>query len=204
MGCLCGVNPIEVLIVVGVNPCSFVGIFILCMAITKEKKQDIVKQTKAFIQTSSLIVFTDIAGMDVVLLTQLRNDIRSAGGKYTVVKKNLLARALSDEKVEGIDPKQFQGEIAVGFGGQDSIALVKAIYSFQKQNEKPLFVGGVMDGEVLSVEQIQHLATLPSREELLARAVGSMNAPVSNFVGVLHASISAVVYALSAIQKQKS
>lgn len=199
-----GVNPIEVLIVVGVNPCSFVRIFILFMAITKEKKQDVVKQTKALIQSSSLIVFTDVAGMDVVLLTQLRNDIRSAGGKYRVVKKNLLARALSDEKVEGVDPREMQGEIAVGFGGEDAIALVKAIYSFQKQNEKPVFVGGVMEGEVLSVEQMKHLATLPSREELLARVVGSMNAPVSNFVGVCRASVSSVVYALSAIQKQKS
>ena len=170
------------------------------MAISKQKKQEVVQQTKKMLQDSSIVIFTDVATMDVVTLTQLRHNIRAVGGKYSVVKKNLLALALD---IKDVDPKAMQGEIAIATGGEDATGLAKTIYLFHKEHEKPAILSGAMDGEVLDLQHIQHLATLPSREELLARIVGSINAPVSNFVGVCRATVSSVVYALSAIQEQK-
>lgn len=175
------------------------------MAITKEKKKEVVQQTQDMLKQSSIVVFTDISGMDVPSLTQLRRSIRDAGGKYTIIKKTLLAIALQAEKMEKIDAKEMQGEIAVAFGlDGDITSVAKAIYTHNKENEKPIIINGIMDGDVLEIAQVNHLATLPSKEELLARTVGSINAPISGFVNVCNGAVANIVYVLSAIGKQKS
>ena len=84
------------------------------------------------------------------------------------------------------------------------MALAKALVAFAKANDKLEVQGGVLGERVLSVRDIQELATLPGREVLLAKMLGSMNAPVSNFVGVFAAMLRQLVYVLKAIEEQKN
>lgn len=173
------------------------------MAISKEKKQRIVQDAQKVVSELPVVLFVDIAGMNVARATEMRSHIRESQGVCMVLKKNLLDIALKNAKRTGVSPKEMEGEIAI-VCGEDAPSLCKVVYTYHKHNDQqPGLVSGMMDDTVLSSDDIHTLATLPSREELLARAVGSMSAPMSSFVRVCSGPMQSLVYALSALQKQK-
>lgn len=174
------------------------------MAISKSKKEEVLAELKDAFANSQVAVFTDFTGMDVPTLLELRKRVRESGGTYKVAKKNLLNLALTEQGIEGIDPRQMEGEIAVAFGMTDPAATSKAVYGLAKEVEKPAIVAGIMGEQVLTATEVTHLATLPSREELLAKVVGSINAPVGGFVRVLNGNVQGLVFALKAIADQKA
>lgn len=174
------------------------------MAISKQKKQEIVQNLNKAFKESEVIIFTDFKGMSVNALTELRNNIRETGGKYLVAKKTLIKRALKDNKLEGVNPLEMEGQIGIAFAYIDSAATSKVIYESQKIKKAPRILSGFMNGNLLTSDKIIQLATLPSRQELLANFVGSINAPIVGFVNVLSGNIRGLVYALQAIKEQKS
>ena len=105
--------------------------------------------------------------------------------------------------MDKVDAKQMEGEVAVAFSEGESTVLAKTIHTFAKEQEKPGIISAIMDGEALAKDEVIVLATLPSRDELLAKLVGSINAPVSGFVQVLNGNISGFVRALNAIADSK-
>ena len=174
------------------------------MAITRQKKEEVIRELKDLFEREEVVIFTDFKGMDVNSMSDLKSKIRQSGGIFKVAKKTLIEKALGQEKPEGLDPLNMEGQIALAFGFEDAVSTAKAVYDTQKETDKPSIIAGLMGRVVLSAEDIRQLALLPTREELLAKVVGSINAPISGFVNVLHANLKGIVYVLNAINKQKS
>ncbi len=169
----------------------------------KEEKIDLVGTLHADIERASALFVTDYMGLNVEEITKLRDGIRGAGGTYQVVKNTLLKRAIQETTAHAVEDL-FIGPTAIALSQGDPVALAKALVAFAKANDKLEVQGGVLGERVLSVRDIQELATLPGREVLLAKMLGSMNAPVSNFVGVFAAMLRQLVYVLKAIEEQKN
>lgn len=178
--------------------------FLFIMAITRQKKEEVVKEIGKELDAARVVIFTDFKGMNMSSISRLRNEVRESGGRYVVVKKSLLKLVLDEKKIEGLDPLAMDGQIAVAFGMDDAVATAKVVDTIRKELEKPAIIAGIMDEKILSSEEVIQLASLPSRDELLARLVGSINAPVSGFVNVLGGTLRSLVYALNAVKEQKS
>jgi len=151
---------------------------------------------------SQAVFVTDYMGLNVEKLTQLRKSIKDAGGKYRVVKNTLLNRAAHDTPVAKLDAS-FAGPTAIAIALNDPVSIAKVLVNFAKDNEQLEIQGGILGERPMTAADIQELAKMPPREVLLARMLGSLNAPVSNFVGVLAAIVSQLVYVLKAIENKK-
>lgn len=170
-------------------------------------KKDLVTNLKENFAGAKAIVLVDYKGINVEQVNQLRNHFRAAKVQYLVQKNTLIKIALNELGIQELDPF-LKGPTAVAVCSTDEVAaarvLVKFIKEVMEEAEFPSFKAGFIGGQVYSREQLQALALLPSREELLAKVLGSLNAPVSNFVNVTQGIIRKFVYALDAIAKKKS
>lgn len=174
------------------------------MAKNKIQKQEIVRDLEEKIKKSKSIILTSFDGLGVKDNEELRNSLRQENGEYYVSKKTLLDLALKSNKINDLDVKGLDGKVAVVFAYEDQVSPAKVIFNFRKNNEGKIdFLGGVLDGKVISKEEVENLATLPGRSELLAKMVGSLNAPVSGLVNVLAGNLRALVTALKAIADNK-
>jgi len=168
----------------------------------KEEKAVLIDQLHDELGKSQAVFITDYMGLNVEKITQLRKSIKESGGSYRVVKNTLLSRAAKDTPASKLD-EFLAGPTAVAIALEDPISIAKALVNFAKDNDQLEIQSGVLGSQVLKPEDIQSLAKMPGREELLAKMLGSINAPVSNFVGVFAAMLRQLLYALSAIEKQK-
>jgi large subunit ribosomal protein L10 len=168
----------------------------------REEKEQVVQVLHGELEKSQAVFVTDYMGLNVERITKLRRDIAGAGGSYQVVKNTLLRRASEGTPVAGIE-QFFVGPTAVAIARSDAVAVAKALVNFARDNEKLEIQGGILGSRSMSPADIQELAKMPPKEVLLARMLGSLNAPVSNFVGVLAAIISQLVYVLKAIENKK-
>lgn len=169
----------------------------------RTNKQDVVTELAEKLAETKAAFLADYRGIDVEKVNQLRSELRQAGAEYRVVKNTLLRRAVKGTALECLD-KDMVGPTALTIVLDDPVAPAKVLSNFAKANEKFEFKVGALDGKKLTPEQIKALAELPGREELLAKMLGSINAPVSNFVGVLAAVPRSLVQVLGAIQDQKA
>jgi large subunit ribosomal protein L10 len=175
------------------------------MAKSKEQKQEILKTLEEKINRSKSIVFASFNALGVQANQELRTKLREEGGEYYVAKKTLLDLALKGQNVKDLDVKAFEGKLATIFSYDDEVSAVKALDSFRKDNEEKLyFMGGILENKFLSAEEVTNLAKIPSREELYAKMVGSLNAPVSGLANVLSGNLRKLVYALNAIKEAKN
>ena len=165
-------------------------------------KEVLVNQLHDELGKSQAVFVTDYMGLNVEKLTQLRKSIKDAGGKYRVVKNTLLNRAAHDTPVAKLDAS-FAGPTAIAIALNDPVSIAKVLVNFAKDNEQLEIQGGILGERPMTAADIQELAKMPPREVLLARMLGSLNAPVSNFVGVLAAIVSQLVYVLKAIENKK-
>ncbi|MFC1496237.1 50S ribosomal protein L10 [Candidatus Margulisiibacteriota bacterium] len=168
-------------------------------SVRKEKKQA-VTAVKEIIDKSPSFYITKYSGMTVKQITELRQELRKSGGQYKVIKNSVSTRALP--AIEEIQ-KELSGPIAIVFTGDDPVDPAKKLVSFIKENEKPEIIGGVVDNNYLGQNDIIKLSKLPSKEELLAKMLASMNSPIYGFVNVLAGSMRKLVYALNAIKANK-
>lgn len=173
------------------------------MAISRSKKEEVVKELSSNFTNAQISIFTDYKGMNVKSLTALRRKIKINNGLYTVAKKTLVNKALEDKKVEGLNTLNIEGQLGIGFGFDDVVSVSKMIYDSYKEVQLPKILSGIMESRVLTGDEIIQLAKLPSRQELLARVVGSINAPVSGFVNVLRENLMKVFYVINNIKEQK-
>ena len=170
-------------------------------------KQAVVAQLKEQLESAKGVVLTSYKGLTVAQDTELRRELREAGVSYHVVKNTILRIAAKEAGIEGIE-EHLEGTTAFAFSTEDAVAPAKVICGFIKKNKledaEVLTVKvGMVEGKVIGVDEVKALAALPSREELIAKLLGSMNAPISNTVNVLQGVIRNAVYVLDAIRSQK-
>ena len=169
----------------------------------KENKQQVVAELHDKLQKANAVFLADFRGMNVGKATELRDELRKASVEYKVVKNTLLDLASRDTDKESLQPF-FKGPTAVALSYDDPVAAAKVLSRFAKEQQATFKLkAGVLTGKPISVTDIQALADLPSREVLIAKLLGTMQAPVSNFVGVLAAVPGSFVRALDAIRSQK-
>lgn len=151
------------------------------------------------------VVFARFNAVKVVDNEELRNQLRNEASEYYVAKKTLLNLALKDKNFSGFDSRANDGQMAVVFGYEDEVAPAKILNNFIKDHKEQVsFLGGILEGRLIEADQVKALASLPSREELYAKLVGSINAPVSGFVNALAGNLRNLVGVLNAIQEKKS
>ena len=157
------------------------------MAISKQKKQEKVKQLARELETSTTAIIGTFAKLTVAQDFALRKVIREAGGKYRVVKNKLAAISAKDTKVEG-GLKGLKGVSAVAFTAGDPVALAKAFSKWVGENAEFQFKLGIVDGKVLNVDEVKALATMPAKEEIFAKLLFLINAPAQRLATVINAT----------------
>ncbi len=140
----------------------------------KEEVSNLAKQMKE----AKLILLTDYRGINVADVTGLRTELRNIGAEYKVIKNNITKRALAECGVEGLD-EQLEGPTAVIMTNEDYLEPTKVIYNFTKNNDYYKIKGGVIDGKVMTADEIITIAKLPSRQELLSMLAGGLLANIS-------------------------
>ena len=171
--------------------------------ISRNKKEQIVKELTDLIQKSKSIYFTSLSGLNVSQVSNLRKSLRTINGKAKVAKKTLVDLSFKQVGIPMKVKDNFPESILMEFALGDPIALAKSIWQFSKTNEQFKILGGVMDGKVLTIEEVVQLAKIPSQEVLLGRLVSSLASPIRNFNYVLKGNMIKLIYALSALQSTK-
>lgn len=172
------------------------------MAVIRPEKAAKVAEIKELLTNSKCSILVDFCGLTVAQDTVLRSKMREAGVNYMVAKNTLIRIAAQEAGIEGLEPV-LEHNTAIAVAPEDPVAVAKIICEFAKENKALKVKVGVLDGKVISAEEIKALAELPPKEVLIAKMLGSMNAPISGFVNVLQGTIRNVVYALEAVRKQK-
>jgi len=170
--------------------------------LNKQSKEDLVAEFAEKLKVAKAAFLADYRGLSVDQANDLRNKLREVGVEYRVVKNTLLRLAAKDTASACLD-EYLIGPTAIALVTADPVAPAKALVEFAKKNNIFELKAGMLDGKLLVVADIQALAELPSREELLAKMLGSMSAPATNFVGVLAAVPRTFVQVLAAIKDQK-
>ena len=151
--------------------------------ILKQKEEE-VKALAEKMQKSSLILLTDYRGINVSDDTELRKTVRNAQGEYAVIKNNITRRALAESKIEGLEDA-LVGPTAVITTEADYLESLKAIYKFSKDNDFYKIKGGVVEGKVMSEDELKTLAKLPSKETLLSMLAGALLGNISKLAVAL-------------------
>ena len=168
-----------------------------------EAKKQIVSEIKGKLESAQSVVFYDYRGLTVEQVTKLRNDCRKAGVEYVVLKNTMVELAAKELGIEGLDD-HLKGPTAVAFGMADAVAPAKILSEFVKSIKKTEIKCGLVDGQVIDANGVDALAQLPPKEVLIAKMMGSLNSPITGFVGVLSATLRSLVYAVDAVRKQKA
>ncbi len=169
---------------------------------TRKEKEDLVKNLVTKLKNSKAVVFSDFKGLPVKDMTILRRQLREEKIFFQVFKKTLLAIALKEAGLE-VDIKNLKGQIVVAVSAEDEVVAAKIIAKMAKSNENIKIVGGTLGQNVLSIEEVTALAKLLSKEELLAKLVGTLKAPISGLANVMAGNIRSLTQVLKAIEKTK-
>ena len=145
--------------------------------ILNQKKEEVSKLA-AEMKEAKIILLTDYRGINVTDVTNLRTDLRNVNAKYAVIKNNITRRALAECGIEGLEDK-LVGPTAVIMSNEDYLEPAKAIYKFSKDNDYYKIKGGVIEGKVMTAEEIITLAKLPSRDTLLSMLAGALLGNIS-------------------------
>jgi len=167
-----------------------------------DAKQQITENLHDRFARSAIIVVTDYNGLDVAALNDLRRRLRAEGIEYQVVKNTLLVRAAADTEADLIK-EYFKGPSAVAISYDDPVAPAKVLTQFAKENNKLEIKVGVLNGKVLDINAVKALATLPSRDVMLAQFLAVLNAVPTSFVRVLAGVPRSLLNVLTAIKDQK-
>jgi large subunit ribosomal protein L10 len=173
------------------------------MKMTHEKKNAAVKELATRLERSESLYLTDFSGIAVKPMTELRRKLRDAGVEYVVVKNTLALRALKQASVSGLDDL-IRGPTGFVFAGADALAAAKILSQFQKEHELLTVRAGLVDGRTMSAQEVRRLATLPSRDELLAQVGGALQAPLQGFAGAVTSLLYQFAGAVEALRAQRA
>lgn len=171
------------------------------MALNREEKAAVIEEVSAQLAQAGSIVLAEYRGLTVEKITQLRKQARESGVYLRVLKNTLVRRAVKDTPYEKL-ADQMVGPLMYGISA-DPVAPAKLIASFAKANDQLVVKGGAMPNVVMDVAGVQALATMPSREELLAKLLGTMQAPVATFVRTLNEVPTKFVRGLAAVRDKQ-
>ena len=168
-----------------------------------EQKKAVVASISEKLKSSCAGVLVDYQGINVTDDTALRKELREAGVEYMVAKNTLLKRAAESAEISGLEPS-LEGATAIAISENDYVAASRILCKFAKDHEFFKIKSGFIDGKVIDSKEVNSLAKLPSREVLIAQALGGLNAPISGLANVLNGSIRGLVVALNAIAAKQS
>jgi len=172
------------------------------LSLNLQQKQAVVAEVAKEIAGAQAIVMVENRGMVVAEMTKLRAKARDAGVYFRVMKNTLVRRAVADTPFAALSEKMV-GPLAYGIG-TDPVAVAKVLNDFAKGHDKFVITGGAMPGHVMSAKDIAALAALPSRDELIAKLLGTMQAPIAKFVRTLNEVPGKFVRGLAAVRDAKS
>lgn len=168
----------------------------------RPEKRSIVEEIKSFLAESEYVILADYSGMKVKDFSALRGQLADADARLTVVKNSFLGVALGDAQREAME-SLLQGRTAVITGTGDITAVAKALKQYSKDSKLLTLKGGSLNTQIMSADDVDALASVPSREVLYAQLVGTLQAPMTQVVGVMHSKVASLLYVLTAIEEKK-
>jgi large subunit ribosomal protein L10 len=170
----------------------------------RTEKETFVSELRERIDRAPVLYLTDFTGLNVKAMTRLRRSLKSSGAEYLVVKNRLAQRVFSETEGFPDITESLEGPTGLVFGYEDAVAAAKTVSDFAKENDqKPAFKLGIMDRKVLQPEQIEKLAKLPGREQLLAELAGALEAPMVALATVLGAKLQEMAGLLDALKVER-
>jgi len=171
------------------------------VSLNRKEKAVVIEEVSAQVAKAQSIIIAEYRGLDVASVTVLRKTARESGVYLRVLKNSLARRAVAGTPFEGLS-EQLTGPLIYGISA-DPVAAAKAIADFGKTNEKLVIKGGALPNNLLTVDGVKALATMPSRDELLSKLLGTMQAPIAQFVRTLNEVPTKFVRGLAAVRDQK-
>jgi large subunit ribosomal protein L10 len=176
------------------------------MALSKEKKAEVVSEVAALLSGSKLTVIAEYSGTSVQSLQQLRRSSSDSGTVVRVIKNRLFKKVLeTSPKFKDLDLNFLNGQLIYAFNSEDEVAPAQNLAAIAKQEPQIQFMGGInQGGQFLAAEDVMALAALPGKDQLRAQLVGTIGAPLSGFVNVMAGNVRAVLSVLNARSDQLS
>jgi large subunit ribosomal protein L10 len=171
------------------------------LSLNLDSKKEVVAEISARLAKAQAVVLAEYRGLPVEAITVLRARARKNGVYLRVLKNTLARRAVQGTPFEKLSD-QMVGPLAYGIS-DDPVAAAKVLHEYSKTNDKLVIKGGAMPGHVMNAKEVGQLATMPSREELLAKLLGTMQAPIAKFVQTLNEVPGKFVRTLAAVRDQK-
>jgi large subunit ribosomal protein L10 len=171
------------------------------LSLNLEGKKEVVADVSAALSKAQVVVIAEYRGLPVEHITVLRKQARASGVYLRVLKNTLARRAVQGTPFEKL-ADQMVGPLAYGIS-DDPVAAAKVLHTYAKTNDKLVIKGGAMPGYLMNAKEVGNLATMPSREQLLASLMGTMNAPITKFVQTLNEVPSKFVRTVAALRDQK-
>lgn len=174
------------------------------MPITREKKEELVREYRDLIRNSGALIFTNYRGTTVKQINSLRAKMKEVGGDYVVTKNTLLSIALGEEG--RVQPEELlSGPNGVVFAGEDVAKTASALRDWIKEAKVVEVTGAILETSVLDASSAEKLSDLPTREQVLAQILGTLNAPAGSLVRLLNAPTSSLVRVINAyVEKQQA
>jgi large subunit ribosomal protein L10 len=166
----------------------------------RAEKEQLVAELKEKLESATALYYTDFTGLNVKRMTDLRRRLRKANVEYVVIKNTLALRAVNESGLVGQTLKGPTGLVVA----KDPVAAAKVITDFAKENDKkPAVKGGVFEGKAIGAAQVTKLASMPSREQMLAELGAGLQSPMAAFVGALNGVLYMFAGALEGLRAQK-
>jgi large subunit ribosomal protein L10 len=174
------------------------------------KNKNTIKEIKEKLEKAKSITFADYTGLSSEQANQLRRDVKEAGGEIMISKNTLMKVALKETENASINTsskdseKDLEGPTMAVFGFSDPIAPIKALFEFARNFELPKIKSAIIEGIYNSAEKVEEIKNIPSRDILIAKFIGGLNAPITGLVSVMGGVQKKFAYAVNAIAKKKS
>jgi len=170
----------------------------------RTQKETFVAALRDRIDRAPVLYLTDFTGLNVKAMTQLRRSLKSSGAEYVVVKNRLAQRAFAEATELPDISSILEGPTGLVFGYEDAVAAAKTLSDFAKEHDqKPAYKLGIMDRKILQPEQIERMAKLPPREQLLAELAGALEAPMVALATALEAKLQETAGLLDALRAER-
>lgn len=169
----------------------------------KSKKKEIIKELEENLEKAKAIYFSAISGVKTFDLNNLRNKIKEANGKAKVIKKTILELVLKRKGLKEEWRKKLEGSVLVNFAFDDPVLPAKILKDFSKQNEKFKILGGLLNWQFVTSNQVEELASIPAKDVLYGRLAGSLISPIQRLNYSLKSNLSKLIFALREISTKK-
>lgn len=173
------------------------------MAKSRENKSEEVLKLVPVLKTAKGAVLADFTGLNVKDTQELRKNLRQQGISYTVIKKSLLQRALTEVGLSDISVKSFKNSVSVAVSANDEVEPAKLLVAFAKTHEQIKVLGGLLENKFIEPAKVMELSALPGKTVLLAKLVGSLQSPITGLVNVLQGNLRGLVQVLHALASKQ-